>query len=131
MLKLHSQHAYVAHTSEWPAPSPAQPHLVAAALAHVLEVKPALKVAQAAEDVGHQEVEQGPQLRQVVLQGGAWGQRRGQGDVSRWWSGVSKGVVVSRGESASMHNHTRSPWQATKQEIARAGTKPAWPSLSS
>lgn len=73
---------HVAHTTQAdPCTTPA-PHLVAAALAHVLEVEPTLKVAQAAEDVGHQEVEQGPQLSQVVLQGGAWGQVQ-QGGVSR------------------------------------------------
>ena len=38
-------------------------------VAHSSEVKPALKVSQVLEDVRQQEVQQGPQLAQVVLQG--------------------------------------------------------------
>lgn len=48
--------------------------LVCRLAAHCAEVKPALEVCQAGEDVWQQEVEQAPQFTQVVLQGGAWGE---------------------------------------------------------
>ena len=38
---------------------------------HVLGVEPGLEHAQVVEDLGHQEVKQGPQLGKVVLQGRA------------------------------------------------------------
>eukprot|EP00983_Pelagomonas_calceolata_P012009 385443-Pelagomonas_calceolata.AAC.9 len=53
-------------------------HLAGALLPHCRgELKPGLKVGHAVEDVGHEEVEQRPQLCQVVLQRGACTHRSG------------------------------------------------------